>query len=75
MNRLSGKEFYVFSNTFTDQFLDVLSYIAPQTLEELFDNELLKTMSELNLQFLKKYAYAFVAETRHFLEVEPDILK
>ena len=29
MNRLSGKEFYVFSNTFTDQFLDVLSYIAP----------------------------------------------
>ena len=52
LSRLSGKEFYVFSNTFTDQFLDVLSYIAPQTIEELFENELLKSLSELNTQFL-----------------------
>jgi len=32
-------------------------------------------MSDLNTQFLKKYAYAFVAEAKHFLSSEPEIAK
>ena len=75
LNRLSGKEFYVFTNTFTEKFLDVLSYILPTTLENLFENELIRTMSDLNTQFLKKYAYAFVAEAKHFLTSNPEIVK
>ena len=48
MDKLNGKEFFVFSNTFNEAFIEVLSFILPQSLETLFDNELMKAMSELN---------------------------
>ena len=74
MDKLTGKEFYIFSNTFNEQFLEVLSFILPQSLEELFDNELMQAMNELNTRFLKKYAFAFVAEAKHFLASNPELL-
>ena len=73
MDKLAGKEFYVFSNTFNDAFLEVLSFILPQSLEALFENELMASMNDLNRRFLKKYAFAFVAEAKHFLVSNPDV--
>lgn len=73
MDKLAGKEFFVFSNTFNEAFLEVLSFILPQSLESLFENELMQTMNDLNARFLKKYAFAFVAEAKHFLASNPDI--
>ena len=73
MDKLSGKEFFVFSNTFNEAFIEVLSFILPQSLESLFENELMQTVGELNSRFLKKYAFAFVAEAKHFLASNPDI--
>lgn len=75
MEKLAGKEFFVFSNTFNDAFLEVLSFILPQSLEALFENELMRAMSELNTRFLKKYAFAFVAEAKHFLVSNPEIFE
>ena len=63
----------MFSNTFNEAFLEVLSFILPQSLESLFENELMQTMNDLNARFLKKYAFAFVAEAKHFLASNPDI--
>ena len=73
LDRLNGKEFYVFSNTFNEAFIEVLSFILPQSLEALFENELMSAMNELNARFLKKYAFAFVAEAKHFLLTNPDV--
>ena len=67
MDKLAGKEFFVFSNTFNEAFLEVLSFIAPQTLDSLFENELMSAMNELNARYLRRYAFAFVAEAKHFL--------
>lgn len=73
MDKLAGKEFFVFSNTFNESFLEVLSFILPQSIEKLFDNELMGFMSELNTRFFRKYAFAFVAEAKHFLLSNPDV--
>ena len=73
MDKLAGKEFFVFSNTFNESFLEVLSFILPQSIDSLFENELMSFMSELNTRFFRKYAFAFVAEAKHFLQSNPEI--
>ncbi len=60
--KLSGKDFYVFQSTFSDQFLDILSILMPQTEAELFGNELMAAITELNLKYIKKFTFAFVLE-------------
>ena len=49
LSKLAGKEYYVFQNTFTDEFLELLSFILPQSEAKLFDNELLGALSLANL--------------------------
>jgi hypothetical protein len=67
LGRLAGKDFYVFSNTFTDSFLDMIALIVPRTEQEITENELFGSLSEANMDYLKKYCFAFVVETQHFL--------
>jgi len=59
---LAGKEYFVFDSVFNLQFIEMLAIIAPRDEAALFDNELLQQTGEINLEFLKRYVFAFVIE-------------
>ena len=75
LNRLSGKEFFVFETTFSLQLIEVLALIMPQSETELFENEILQTVSATNLEFVKKYAFAFVVECQQYKSTAGDSVR
>jgi hypothetical protein len=62
LNKLAGKDYFVFENSFSLQLIELISMIMPLSEQELFDNELIKPLQPLNREYIKKFAFAFVVE-------------
>ncbi len=68
LQKLAGKEYFVFENSFSLQLIELLGLIMPQSEQELFDNELIKPLQQLNQEYVKKFAFAFVVECQQFVK-------
>ena len=63
----------MFSNTFTDSFLDMMALIIPRSESDIVENELLSSLSESNLDYIRKFSFAFIVEAQHFLQQSEDV--